>query len=59
MSLNIMWSYLEQGSFPMSEAQLMEKYERTATYLNTWQQANQVRMSTLIWWSYILRFVYS
>eukprot|EP00210_Caulerpa_lentillifera_P006022 g5756.t1 len=43
VSFNVMWTYFEQGSFPMTESQLMDKYETIATYLNTWQQANQVR----------------
>ena len=38
-----MWNYLEQSSFPLTEGQLMDKYDRYAVYLNSWEQANEVR----------------
>lgn len=33
VALNIMWTHLDQRSFPMSEAQFMEKLDAIAEYL--------------------------
>ena len=39
----VMWRYLEQASFPRSEAQYLEHLEAVANYLNGWGEAEQVR----------------
>ena len=41
--VQIMWRYLEQASFPLSEAQYLEHLEAVANYLNGWGVAEQVR----------------
>jgi len=32
----VMWKYLEQASFPMTEAEYLEHLEDVTTYLNAW-----------------------
>ena len=39
----VMWRYLEQASFPLSEIQYLEHLEAVANYLNGWGKAEQVR----------------
>ena len=39
----VMWRYLEQASFPMSEADYMAHLEEVASYLNAWGAAEQVQ----------------
>ncbi len=39
----IMWKYLEQVSFPMSEAEYLAHLDTIATYLNAWDGTAQVR----------------
>ena len=41
--VQVMWRYLEQASFPLSEAQYLEHLEAVANYLNGWGSAEQVR----------------
>ena len=40
--LQIMWKYLEQVSFPMSEIEYIEHLNAVANYLNDWGSTNQV-----------------
>lgn len=39
----VMWKYLEQASFPLSEAQYLENLNAIAQYLNAWGSAPQVQ----------------
>ena len=39
----VMWRYLEQASFPMSEADYLAHFDEVATYLNEWGVAPQVQ----------------
>lgn len=41
--VQVMWRYLEQASFPLSEAQYIEHLEAVANYLNGWGGAEQVK----------------
>lgn len=41
----VMWKYLEQASFPMTEAEYMEHLEDVANYLNAWGCAARVEQS--------------
>lgn len=41
--VQVMWRYLEQASFPLSETEYMEHLEAVACYLNGWGKAQQVR----------------
>lgn len=41
--LQIMWKYLEQASFPLSEAEYLEHLNDVANYLNAWNSEQQVR----------------
>lgn len=41
--LQIMWKYLEQVSFPLSEAEYLEHLNDVANYLNAWNSEQQVR----------------
>lgn len=41
--VQVMWRYLEQASFPLSEAQYLEHLEAVANYLNGWGVVEQVR----------------
>jgi hypothetical protein len=41
--VQVMWRYLEQASFPLSEAEYMEHLEAVASYLNGWGKAEEVR----------------
>lgn len=43
VSLNIMWTHLEQRSFNMSETGYMEKLDAVAYMLNTLGQTAKVR----------------
>ena len=38
----IMWRYLEQASFPISEAEYLEHMEAVVTYMNGWGVTGQV-----------------
>ncbi|HEY9631084.1 MAG TPA: DUF3067 family protein [Coleofasciculaceae cyanobacterium] len=40
--LQVMWKYLEQASFPMTEAEYMAHLETIAHYLNAWGSLAQV-----------------
>ncbi|MFN3360262.1 MAG: DUF3067 family protein [Pseudanabaenaceae cyanobacterium] len=40
--LQVMWRYLEQASFPLSEAEYLAHLDRVATYLRDWQVTDQV-----------------
>jgi hypothetical protein len=41
--VQIMWKYLEQASFPLSEAEYLEHLNAIATYLNAWGGVVQVK----------------
>jgi hypothetical protein len=41
--VQIMWKYLGQASFPMSEADYFEHLEAIAAYLNGWNSSDRVR----------------
>jgi hypothetical protein len=45
--IQVMWRYLEQASFPLSETEYMEHLEAVASYLNGWGAAEQVRVFIL------------
>ncbi len=38
----VMWKYLEQASFPMTEAEYLEHLEDVTTYLNAWGCTDRV-----------------
>lgn len=42
--LQVMWRYLEQASFPLSEAQYLLHLDQIALYLNEWGQAEHVKV---------------
>lgn len=39
----VMWKYLEQNSFPMTEEQYLEHLNTVANYLNAWDGVAQVK----------------
>ena len=39
----VMWRYLEQASFPLSETEYLAHLEAVANYLNGWGRAEQVK----------------
>ncbi len=41
--VQIMWKYLEQASFPLTEAQYTAHLDRAATYLEAWGAVTQVQ----------------
>lgn len=41
--LQVMWRYLEQASFPLSEEEYLAHLDEVATYLAGWGQADYVR----------------
>ena len=41
--LQVMWRYLEQASFPLSEADYMAHLNQVALYLNEWGQGEYVQ----------------
>ncbi len=41
--VQVMWKYLEQASFPLSEAEYLEHLDTVSSYLNAWGGASQVR----------------
>jgi len=41
--VQVMWKYLEQASFGLTEAQYFERLETIATYINGWNCAATVR----------------
>jgi hypothetical protein len=41
--VQVMWKYLEQASFPMTEADYFEHLDAVANYLNGWGSTAQVR----------------
>ena len=41
--LQVMWRYLEQASFPLSEADYLAHLNQIATYLNGWGQTAYVQ----------------
>lgn len=40
--VQIMWKYLEQASFPLSEVEYLEHLDTVANYLNAWGCFDQV-----------------
>ncbi|MCS6958957.1 MAG: DUF3067 family protein [Pseudanabaenaceae cyanobacterium SKYGB_i_bin29] len=40
--LQVMWRYLEQASFPLSEGEYLAHLDRVAAYLSDWQVTEQV-----------------
>jgi hypothetical protein len=41
--LQVMWRYLEQASFPLSEEAYLAHLDQVAAYLNAWAQVPYVR----------------
>ena len=41
--VQIMWKYLEQVSFPLSEAEYLQHLDQVASYLNAWSAGLQVQ----------------
>lgn len=41
--VQVMWKYLEQASFPMTEADYFDHLDAVANYLNGWGSEQQVR----------------
>ncbi|NES23028.1 MAG: DUF3067 family protein [Symploca sp. SIO3E6] len=41
--VQVMWKYLEQLSFPLSEAEYLEHLETVASYLHAWGGVEQVQ----------------
>ncbi|NEP01455.1 MAG: DUF3067 family protein [Symploca sp. SIO2E9] len=41
--VQVMWKYLEQASFPLSEAEYLEHLNTVASYLHAWGGARQVQ----------------
>ncbi|MGF1482126.1 MAG: DUF3067 family protein [Cyanophyceae cyanobacterium] len=41
--LQVMWKYLEQASFPLSEADYLEHLDAVSSYLNAWGGGEQVK----------------
>ena len=41
--VQVMWKYLEQVSFPLSEAEYLEHLNTVANYLHAWGGATQVQ----------------
>jgi len=39
----VMWKYLEQASFPLSETEYFQHLEQIANYLNVWGVTEQVQ----------------
>ncbi len=43
----VMWRYLEQASFPLSEAEFLAHFDQMAGYLVAWNVVEQVRGTIL------------
>jgi hypothetical protein len=43
----VMWKYLEQASFPLSEREYSQHLETIATYLTDWGVVNQIEVAIL------------
>lgn len=43
--LQVMWKYLEQASFPMTEEEYFEHLNTIAQYISEWGSGNQVERS--------------
>jgi Domain of unknown function (DUF3067) len=41
--VQIMWKYLEQASFPMTEAEYLERLDTVASYISAWGADIQVQ----------------
>jgi Domain of unknown function (DUF3067) len=41
--VQVMWKYLEQASFPLSEAEYLEHLDQVASYLVAWGAVEQVQ----------------
>jgi len=41
--LQVMWKYLEQASFPLSEEEYFERLDTVANYLNAWGTMAQIK----------------
>ncbi|MGP1382617.1 MAG: DUF3067 family protein [Thainema sp.] len=41
--VQVMWKYLEQASFPMTEDEYLAHLDAIAAYLNAWGGADQIR----------------
>lgn len=41
--VQVMWKYVEQASFPLSEAEYLEHLETVASYLQAWDATAQVQ----------------
>ncbi|GLC42445.1 hypothetical protein PLESTB_001099400 [Pleodorina starrii] len=47
MYLQVMWKFLEQRSFPLTEVEYMQQLDAVAEYLNDWNVADTVRQGIL------------
>ncbi|GIL81001.1 hypothetical protein Vretimale_9309 [Volvox reticuliferus] len=47
MYLQVMWKFLEQRSFPLTETEYMQQLDAVAEYLNEWDVADTVRQGIL------------
>lgn len=41
--VQVMWRYLEQASFPLSEAEYLEHLEGITQHLNAWDSSEQIK----------------
>ncbi len=41
--LQVMWRYLEQASFPLTESEYLEHLDAVSTYLHAWGSTEQVK----------------
>ena len=41
--LHVMWKYLEQASFPLSEAEYFDHLNTVSSYINAWGGESQVK----------------
>lgn len=43
----VMWKYLEQASFPLSQSQYSQHLETIASYITDWGVVNQIQVGVL------------
>jgi hypothetical protein len=41
--VQVMWKYLEQASFPLTEAEYLAHLDTVASYLNAWGSVDQIQ----------------
>ena len=42
--VQVMWKYLEQASFPLSESEYLAHLSAIATYINAWNSEEQIKI---------------